>query len=151
MSGRYQPALATRNCKTTSEACEMEKREHNRLGFTLLELMVVIVIMGILGGILTINLVGAADKAKVAATQSSMKTIKSALTMYYTQYSEYPPTGSLDILHAENLIKKEMIDSWGMLFDYYSPTQNAAFAIISAGPDKQFETEDDIWMEADQE
>ena len=131
----------------------MNKRERNRnrLGFTLLELMVVIVIIGILGGILTINLVGAADKAKIAATESSMKTIKAALTMYQTQYSSYPPTGSLDILHSENLIKKEMVDAWNMLFDYYSPTQNSAFAIISAGPDKQFETEDDIWMEADEE
>lgn len=136
---------------TTSEAHDMEQREHNRLGFTILELMVVIVIMGVLGGILTINLVGAADKAKIAATKTSMKTVKSALAMYRTEYAEYPPTGSLELLRAENMITKEMVDSWGVLFDYYSPTQNSAFAIISAGPDKQFETDDDIWMEADPE
>ena len=78
----------------------MKKREHNRTGFTILELMVVIVIMGILGGILTINLVGAADRAKVGATKTSMKAVKAALTMYQTQYSSYPPTGSLSTSFA---------------------------------------------------
>ena len=127
----------------------MEKRDHNRRGFTLLELMVVIVIMCILGGILTINLVGAADRAKIGATKTSMDAVKAALTMYQTQYSSYPPTGSLQLLIAENFFTKEMVDAWGIDFDYYSPTQNADYAIISAGPDQQFETDDDIWLEAD--
>lgn len=127
----------------------MKQREHNQLGFTILELMVVIVIMGILGGILTISLVGAADKARIAASESSMRTVKAALEMYYTEYAQYPPTGSLDLLRDENMITKELVDSWGMFFDYYSPSENTAFAIISAGPDKLFETDDDIWIEAD--
>ena len=111
--------------------------------------MVVIVIMGVLGGILTISLVGAADKARIEASKSSMNAVKSALEIYYVRYSEFPPTGSLELLRDENIFTKEMVDSWGMFFDYYSPAQNTAFAIISAGPDKLFETEDDIWLEAD--
>lgn len=114
-------------------------------GFTLLELMVVLVIIGILGTILTINVVGATDRARINSTEATMKSIQGALKLYYARYSNYPAMDvGLEAVRMENLITEEIKDSWGNLFDYYSPADQYAYEIISAGKDQEFGTVDDI-------
>lgn len=118
-------------------------------GFTIVELMFVILIIAILGGVVAFNFGGIAEKAKVETTKTSMNTIKSALSQYRTQYNSYPPTAlGVQILVVEKFFDKDLIDSWGVPFDYYSPTINDpnGFALISYGPDKQPNTADDITL-----
>lgn len=121
-----------------------------RRGFTLLEVMIVLVIIGVLGGIVAINLVGAADKAKEDASIEKMRQIRSALALYRTQYNEYPPSGQLDVLLQQNIVTRSgLLDAWNRPFEYMSPAGDFAFVIISAGRDGRLETEDDlaVWPE----
>lgn len=122
-------------------------------GFSLLELMFVLVIIGVLGGIVTYNLVNAGTRARISATEASMRTIAGALKNYAVAYGQYPPTGSgLTMLLNDRppLINPgDTQDAWDREFDYYSPAEQYEFAIISAGPDGEFGTADDIMWTPD--
>ncbi|WP_132700456.1 type II secretion system major pseudopilin GspG [Reinekea marinisedimentorum] len=61
-------------------------------GFTLIELMVVLVILGIIMGLVVPNVVGRGDEARVTAAQTDIKTISQALEMYRLHNSHYPST-----------------------------------------------------------
>lgn len=125
-----------------------------RPGFTIIELMFVILIIAVLGGIVAYNFAGAADKAKVASTQASMKTIQGALSQYRAQYNTYPPTTlGLGVLVTEKILTAAPQDSWQKDFDYYSPTssQPSGYELISYGPDTQPNTADDIRVVPDQQ
>lgn len=117
-------------------------------GFTVLELMIVLVIIGILAGIVGLNLIGAAEKAKISATQTSMKTIEAALKMYRVENNSYPPTnpGLAVLVGRYGQLSTIPRDSWTHEFQYFSPTQlfPTGYELLSAGPDGQFQTPDDI-------
>jgi prepilin-type N-terminal cleavage/methylation domain-containing protein len=63
-------------------------------GFSLIELLVVISIIGVLTAVLMMNLVGARDRSKDTQKIQDLNSIKNALRMYYNDYQAYP-TGSL--------------------------------------------------------
>ena len=67
-------------------------RALNRLkhGFTLIEILVVIVIIGILSAIVTTNFVGARERAQDSQKKSNLKELKTALRLYYVDYHKYP-------------------------------------------------------------
>lgn len=129
-------------------------QRHALPGFTIIELMFVILIIAILGGIVAYNFVGASDKAKVAVTQASMKTIKGALSQYRAAYSSYPPTAlGLNALVIDKSLTALPQDSWGMDFDYYSPTpsQPSGYELVSYGGDRIPNTADDIRVTPDEQ
>lgn len=64
----------------------------NEKGFTLIELVVVIAIIGILAAVVAPQAFKAIDKSRVAAAESDLKAIKSAVINYYTDTSEWPET-----------------------------------------------------------
>ena len=113
-----------------------------RNAFTLLEVMIVLVIIGVLGGIVALNLVGAAEKAKIGSTQTSLKTIAGAMGLYYTTYNSYPD--SMDTLSRHNMVTK-LVDSWDRPIELMAPSPDGfSFEVRSMGPDAQWDTEDDI-------
>jgi len=123
-------------------------RHGARRGFSLLEIMLVVAIIGILMGAVAWNLAGSAEKAKIGATKMTMQTIKGALTTYSVEQSTYPPT--LQPLVLQKVIEEKSIkDAWGRDY-FYSPQglNNHAFELISLGTDGQAGTADDIdvWM-----
>lgn len=61
-------------------------------GFTLIELMVVLVILGVIMGLVVPNVVGRGDEARVSAAQTDLGTIAQALEMYRLHNSHYPST-----------------------------------------------------------
>lgn len=125
-----------------------------RTGFTLLELMIVIIIIGVLGAVVGLNLIGAADKAKKDATITSMRAIQQGLKMYHARYSAYPPTNlGFQALLSQNIIQSSFKDGWGNQFDYLcpSPVTNSTYAIISYGSDGREGGEEDIyWTDLDE-
>ena len=70
----------------------MKSRRYNQDGFTLIEIMVVILILGLLATIVVQSLRGAADKAKRTKAQADLAEIKTALDRYYLDNGYYPTT-----------------------------------------------------------
>jgi prepilin-type N-terminal cleavage/methylation domain-containing protein len=63
-------------------------------GFTLIELLVVVTIISVLAGLVTVNFVGARERARDAGRKSNLRQLKSALQLYYSDYSVYPDQAS---------------------------------------------------------
>jgi general secretion pathway protein G len=125
-------------------------RRATRRAFTIIEVMFVLIIIGLIGSIVAINLVGVGEKARKQQTQASMKNIKAALKMYHGAYGSYPQamgSAAMQALVDERFIEGDNLqDAWGMPFDYYAPAANgAAYELISYGPDKTDGTEDDLY------
>src|SRR4029077_16660908 len=78
--------------KTARELTAMKSRRYNQDGFTLIEIMVVILILGLLATIVVQSLRGAADKAKRTKAQADLAEIKTALDRYYLDNGYYPST-----------------------------------------------------------
>lgn len=118
-------------------------------GFTLIEIMVVVVIIGILAGVVVPRIMDNPDKARVAKAKNDVRTIKGALDLYKLDNFSYPstdqglqalvskPSGSPEARnwkeggYLENLPK----DPWGNAYQYLSPGQNADVDVFSYGAD----------------
>ena len=117
--------------------------------FTIIEVMAVIVIIGILGGIVAVSVVGKIDKARVTSTKANLKVLHNAVIQFKLDTGRYPteeaglqelieqPTdvtgwSTGGYLEATKLPK----DAWGNDFIYQlSPESGKAFVIISYGAD----------------
>lgn len=120
-------------------------------GFTLIEIMVVVVIMGILAAILVPNLMGRADDARVVAAKQDIATVMQALKLYKLDNHRYPTTEQgLQALLAKPTIgpaadgwktggylDKLPKDPWGNPYQYLSPGIKGEIDVISLGADGQ--------------
>lgn len=120
-------------------------------GFTLIEVLVVVVIMGLLIGLIGPNVIGQVDKARVTTAKADMSTLSSALDMYRLDNNVYPTTDQ----GLEALVTKPEgspaprswnpggylagssipTDPWGGEYLYFSPGEEEAFDLISLGAD----------------
>ncbi len=126
----------------------MRKKEtrdrSNQAGFTLIELMVVIVIIGILAAIVVPRMVGASDEAKVTAARAQISSFRTALDMYRLQIGSYPSTSEgLEALISNetgrNFLDQDAIplDPWNNPYEYTSPgPQGHDYEIVSRGANR---------------
>lgn len=63
---------------------------HGEAGFTLLEMMIVLVIIAVIAGLITVNVMGRPDEAKATTTKSNITSINAALKMYRLDNGNYP-------------------------------------------------------------
>ena len=118
-----------------------------RAGFTLVELLLVVTILGILAAVVVVNFSGQGEKARINATRTSIANIGVAISSFDATKSKLPE--SLDELTVEDangaalLDKKNLNDSWGTPFQY-KKTGKYKYELRSAGPDAQMNNEDDI-------
>jgi general secretion pathway protein G len=63
-----------------------------RKGFTLIEIMIVVIILGLLASLVVPNLIGQGEKAKQKLVCVQMKSLKNALNSFKVQYGHYPTT-----------------------------------------------------------
>ena len=122
---------------------------HSTRGFTLLEMMLVMLLIGGLTAIVVaINFIGQANQARIDLTVIKMRTINQNLQSYSFRHGSFPTTNEgLTVLVGAGLLEESMLsDEWGRPFAYYAPTSNPAqpFDLISDGPDGLPDTEDDI-------
>ncbi len=116
----------------------------SRPGFSLLELTLVLVIMGMLMAVAAVSLVGNAKRARVKTTKASMTVIKGAIEGYMIEKDGSPPA-TLSMLVPDYLQQGKLRDAWKQeLFYSASPGSGGAFQLISLGDDKELGTEDDI-------
>ncbi|MBN2490594.1 MAG: type II secretion system protein GspG [Planctomycetes bacterium] len=120
----------------------MNRRPTRReAGFSLIELMVVIIIIGIIGSFAAVSLLGKTDEAKVAQAINDINVLGNAVEMYYLKHNELPE--SLDEIAAE--LKGETIppDPWGN--DYiYEKKSRRSFDIRCLGADGEEGGEEEV-------
>ncbi len=118
-------------------------------GFTLIELMVVIVILGILATLVIINVLPNQDKAMVTKAQADIATLEQAVELYRLNNLSYPTTADglealvrppASLTQAQRYqpggyIKKLPSDPWGRPYRYAAPGQHGAVDIYSLGAD----------------
>ena len=124
--------------------------KHNQSGFTLIEIMVVIVILAILAGLVVPKVVGQSDKARVKTTETALATVSNALDMYKVDNSRYPTTAQgLEALttppaDAKNYPDGGYIkggyptDGWENEMQYVAPgSEGRPYDLFSLGADGQ--------------
>jgi general secretion pathway protein G len=117
-------------------------------GFTLVEIMVVIVILGLLATLVVQNVVGASDEARIQTAKTNCATFAGAVKLYRTTKGKLPD--SLEVLageeekskawYIENLPK----DPWDHDYELRQGNTMDDWEVISPGPDGLSGTEDDI-------
>ncbi len=125
-----------------------KKRRKHEDGFTLVELMVVIVIIGLLATIVALNVLPSGDKARVTKAKADIATIENGLELYRLQMSTYPTTsqGLASLVAAPagsdaaryqrgGYVKKLPEDPWGRAYLYASPGQHGEADVWSYGAD----------------
>jgi general secretion pathway protein G len=135
-------------------------RQSKNRGFTLLELMLVVVIIGLLAAIVAPALIGRGKEAKVQAVKAQIANFETALDLYKMDNDEYPsseqglqalralPSGDPPANNWKGPYLKKAVpkDPWGSDYQYTAPgavnTDN--YDIISPGPDGKMGTDDDI-------
>ena len=113
-----------------------------RRAFSLVEIMIVIVIIGLLAGVVTINVRHYLTKAKQNTARQGIATIVQALDSYWAVYNRYPTNEEgLAVLAKpsdkmpEPLLKCEPVDPWGRPFVYNSPGPSGPYQVICLGPE----------------
>lgn len=116
-------------------------------GFSLIELMVVVVILSILAVVIVPRVIDRPDQARVARVKSDLATLSSALDLYRLDNQSYPTTEQgLDALvtrptrppvpanwAANGYIDRLPSDPWGNAYQYLSPGVHGPFDIFSLG------------------
>ncbi len=126
---------------------------YRKAGFTLIELMVVMVIIGLLAALVAPRLMRRADEARVTEAKIQIKNLETALRLYKTDNGVYPSTeqglealisppsvGQIPVNYRDGgyLEKKTLpSDPWGNRYLYVSPGQQGEYDIISLGADGQ--------------
>jgi general secretion pathway protein G len=128
-------------------------------GFTLLEIMIVVAIIGILVSLGIYKTVGHLDTAREARVQSDLQTLKTQLAMYESRNGFYPttdqgikalvsePTTDPKPAHWSQLFESVPKDPWDNDYIYRCPGTRHPdkYDVFSAGKDRTPDTADDIW------
>jgi general secretion pathway protein G len=125
-----------------------QKKRRRKNGFTLVELMVVIVIIGLLATIVALNVLPSGDTARIQKAKADIATIEQGLEMYRLQQGGYPTTSQgLQALvsapagvdasryQAGGYIKRLPEDPWNRAYLYASPGQHGVADIWTLGAD----------------
>lgn len=129
----------------------MQQRKHASRGFTLIEVLVVVVILGILAAFIVPNVMDRPDQARVVAAKNDIQAITSALKMYRLDNGAYPtaeqglvalvkkpetgdiPRNYKPSGYLEHLPK----DPWGGDYQYLNPGVHGEIDVFSFGADHQ--------------
>lgn len=118
-------------------------------GFTLIEVMVVVVILSILAAVVVPRIMDNPDKARVTKARQDIRAIESALNLYRLDNFQYPstdqglealveqPSGSPEPRNwkAGGYLDRLPQDPWGNDYQYLSPGENGEIDIYSLGAD----------------
>jgi general secretion pathway protein G len=135
----------------------MKNRKKSR-GFTMVELMAVLVIISLLATMVTTQVVKQIKKAKVETTKANLKTLHTAVNHFFMDIGRIPtqeeglealinPPAGIEGLDPSGYIEQTKIpkDGWKHDFLYeVAPESGKPFDIRSAGPDGELYTDDDL-------
>ncbi len=125
------------------------KRRAAQAGFTLIELMVVLVIIGVLAALIVPNVLERADDARVTAARTDVNNLMQALKLYRLDNQRYPTTDQgLQALvtkpttepvppNWKPYLEKLPNDPWGRPYQYLNPGVKGEVDVMSYGADGQ--------------
>jgi len=136
---------------STKLCCRLARPVSNKQGFTLIEIMVVVVILGILAGLIVPRIMDRPEEARRTKAAIQIQSIEQALKLYKLDNGEYPTTEQgLQALieppsvgrlakkwRKEGYLDKGRVpkDPWDNDFVYISPGLHSDFDLMSYGPD----------------
>ena len=138
---------------------ENNKRQSDEAGFSLVELMVVVFIMGLLATLIVVNVAPVGDQSRVTKAEGDISTIEQALEQYSLDMYAYPDVSNgLAALRTApagvdttryrpgGYIKRLRDDPWGNPYQYVRPAQRSGgqYDVYSSGPDGEPGNDDDI-------
>jgi general secretion pathway protein G len=118
-------------------------------GFTLIELMVVLVIIGVLAALIVPNVIGRADDARATAAKTDVNNLMQALKLYRLDNQRYPtaeqglqallarPTTGPAAPNWKPYVEKLPNDPWGRPYQYLNPGIKGEIDVLSLGADGQ--------------
>jgi len=132
--------------KEKKQVMKETRKNRRNAGFTLVEMLLVMMIIGVLATVVVVNFTGLGQRTRIDATRASITSIKTAIQTFEITTGNYPK--SLEELTAPignspPLLDKALLnDPWGTPFQI--KFSGDTFEIRSAGPDKQMGNGDDI-------
>jgi general secretion pathway protein G len=129
-------------------ASATRRRRRGQAGFTLVEMLVVITIIGMIMALVGPRVLGYLGESKVKAAKIQIESFSSALDLYYLDLGRYPNTneGLAALARSNNTpgwngpyLRGGLVpnDPWGHGYVYRSPGEHAPYEIISLGSDGQ--------------
>lgn len=126
-------------------------------GFTLIEIMVVMVILGLLVAVVAPNIIGRGEEARVGVAKTQLRNVSSALDLYKLDNFNYPsteqglealvnkPSGSPEAKNwnRDGYLPSVPKDPWGVEFQYVSPGSEGPYDLYSFGADQREGGEED--------
>jgi len=121
-----------------------ERQPKRRKGFTLLEILIVVAIIGLIASLVVPNLIGRYERSKEEIAKAQLEMLASAIEAFRLDVGRYP--NSLEELISSNdpkwrgpyLAKKQIPkDPWGRDYVYKYPGEHAPYDLYSLGPDGQ--------------
>lgn len=123
--------------------------KHQQRGFTLIEIMVVVVILGILAALVVPQVMSRPEQAKVTVAKSDIRAVSAALDMYKLDNFTYPSTQQgLEALvkkpsgnpqpknwNRDGYLKQLPLDPWGNPYRLLSPGSKGTYDLYSLGAD----------------
>ncbi len=107
----------------------------NSKGFTILEIIVVIVIIGMLWALVATNFMGKVDQARQVDASAQIGLLGQALDLYRLEKGKYPSSEE-GLKAIQSYLKKELPkDPWGNEFHYKSPGDHGDYDLVSYGLD----------------
>ncbi len=136
-----------------------ERKKRVRYGFTMIELMAMLIIIGLLATLVVTKVASKIDQARITTTKANLKALHSAVTQFKMDTNRFPSEdkGLLDLIEQPSDVDITWepggylestnlpLDGWNHDFIYeLYPESGKQFAIRSMGPDGEEGTEDDL-------